>query len=126
MTTAPLATVLVVDDEPMIRKIVTWILRREGYEVLEAEDGQGGLERFEDHEEIDLVLSDIVMPNLDGVAMARELRQRRPRVCVLFMSGYSGHDRPPLDDEDLRLLLSKPFTPQQLVARVEQALSPRS
>lgn len=117
-------TVLVVDDEPMIRKLVTWILRRRGYEVIQAEDGEEGLESFDAHEVIDLVLSDIVMPKLDGVGMVRALRERRPSVPVLFMSGYTGHDRPALDDDDLRLLLSKPFTPDQLVARIEQVLDP--
>lgn len=126
MTTGSRATVLVVDDEPMIRKIVTWILRKHGYEVLEAEDGQGGLERFEAHQPIDLVLSDIVMPNLDGVTMVRLLRERHPDISVLFMSAYTGHDRPTLHDDDLRLLLSKPFTAEQLVSRVEQVLPPQA
>lgn len=115
-------TVLVVDDEPMILHLVGWILRRNGYEVLEASDGEAGLERFEANDDIALVLSDVVMPKLDGLDMVRELRQRKPAVPVVFMSGYTGHERPALEDEDLRRLLSKPFTPAELVARVQQIL----
>jgi two-component system cell cycle sensor histidine kinase/response regulator CckA len=121
--TRPL-TVLVVDDEQMIRTIVGWILRRKGYEVVEAPDGEAGLERFDARNDIDLVLSDVMMPKLDGVSMVRALRERRPTLPVLFMSAYTGNDRPVLDGDDLRLLLSKPFTPDVLIARVQQVLSP--
>lgn len=117
-------TVLVVDDEQMIRTIVGWILRRKGYEVLEARDGEEGLERFDAHEDVDLVLSDVLMPRLDGVGMVRALRQRRPTLPVLFMSAYTGHDSRGLEGDDLRLLLNKPFTPDMLVARVQQVLPP--
>lgn len=118
--------VLVVDDEPMIRKVVTWVLRRSGYEVITAPDGEAGLETFQSCDDIALVLSDIVMPRLDGVGMVRELRQRRPSIPVLFMSGYVGHQLPALADDDLHRLLDKPFTPTQLVERIEQVLSAAS
>jgi len=120
---APRPIVLVVDDEPMIRKVVTWVLRRSGYEVITAPDGEAGLETFQNCEDIALVLSDIVMPRLDGVGMVRELRQRRPSIPVLFMSGYAGHQLPALAEDDLHRLLDKPFTPTQLVERIEQVLS---
>ena len=115
--------VLVVDDEPMIRKVVTWVLRRSGYEVMTAPDGKAGLETFQSRDDIALVLSDVVMPRLDGVGMVRELRQHRPDIPVLFMSGYAGHQLPALDDDDLHRLLDKPFTPTQLIERIEQILS---
>lgn len=115
---------LVVDDEAMIRTIVRWILRRHGYEVIEAPDGEAGIERFDACQDIDLVLSDVVMPRLDGVGMVRALRERRPTLPVLFMSAYTGHDRPAIEGDDLRFLLSKPFTPEVLVARVQAVLSP--
>ncbi len=117
------ATVLVVDDETMIRNVVGWVLRRRGYDVLEACDGRAGLESFERHDDIDLVLSDIMMPKLDGVGMVQALRKRRPDLRVLFMTGYAGSDRPAIDGEDLRRLLDKPFTRQQLVERIEQVLA---
>lgn len=115
--------VLVVDDEPMIRKVISWTLQRRGYDVLVASDGEDGLTCYQDHPGIDLVLSDIVMPRLDGVGMVQALRERDPAVPVLFMSGYTGHDRPTLTDDDLRRLLDKPFTPAQLVARIEEVLA---
>ncbi len=115
-------TVLVVEDEPAIRRLVSRILGRRGYEVLVAPDGETGLRRFSEREDIDLVLTDIVMPGLDGVGLAQELRTRRPGLPVLFMSGYPGDNRPGLDEEDLDLLIDKPFTPDQLLERVEQVL----
>jgi two-component system, cell cycle sensor histidine kinase and response regulator CckA len=115
-------TVLVVEDEPAIRRLVARILGRRGYEVLAAPDGETGLRRFSEREDIDLVLTDIVMPGLDGVGMAQELRARRPGLPVLFMSGYPGDNRPGLDEDDLDLLIDKPFTPDQLLERVEQVL----
>lgn len=117
------ATILVVDDETMIRNIVTWTLKRRGFAVLQASDGVDGLQSFEAHREIDLVLSDIVMPELDGVGMVRALRDRRPEVPVLFMSGYTGHQGPALEPGDLERLLPKPFTPTELVERIEQVLA---
>jgi two-component system cell cycle sensor histidine kinase/response regulator CckA len=119
-------TVLVVEDEPAIRRLVARILGRRGYEVLAAPDGESGLRRFSEREDIDLVLTDIVMPGLDGVGMAQELRARRPGLPVLFMSGYPGDNRPGLDEDDLDLLIDKPFTPDQLVERVEQVLRGQS
>lgn len=115
-------TVLVVEDEPAIRRLVARILGRRGYEVLAAPDGETGLRRFSEREDIDLVLTDIVMPGLDGVGMAQELRARRPGLPVLFMSGYPGDNRPGLDEDDLAWLIDKPFTPDQLLERVELVL----
>ncbi|MCX4246039.1 hybrid sensor histidine kinase/response regulator [Paraliomyxa miuraensis] len=122
---APRITVLVVEDEPAIRRLVSRILGRRGYEVLAAPDGETGLRRFSEREDdIDLVLTDIVMPGLDGVGMAQELRTRRPGLPVLFMSGYPGDNRPGMDDDDLDCLIDKPFTPDQLLERIEQVLRP--
>lgn len=118
-------TVLVVDDEAMIRKLVTWILQRKGYGVVEAPDGEAGISSFEENEGIGLILSDVVMPKLDGVSMVRRLREQRPSIPVLFMSAYTGHERPELDEVDLDHLLSKPFTPDQLIERIERVLAPR-
>ena len=118
----PKATVLVVDDEPLIRRLIVAILSRRGYAVFEAEDGHDGLERLDAHAGIDLILSDIAMPRLDGLGLAQAVRARHPALPVVFMSGYSGQDHPGLCEDDVRRLLSKPFTPQQLVARIEQAL----
>jgi two-component system cell cycle sensor histidine kinase/response regulator CckA len=115
-------TVLVVEDEPAIRRLVARILARRGYEVLAAPDGETGLRRFSEREDIDLVLTDIVMRGLDGVGMAQELRARRPGLPVLFMSGYPGDNRPGLDEEDLVWLIDKPFTPDQLLERIERVL----
>lgn len=116
------ATVLVVDDEPSILNLITWVLQRRGYAVLVASDGRAGLELFDQREDIDVVVSDVAMPDLDGIGMVRELRRRRPSLPVVFMSGYDALDRPGLGD-DSSAMLRKPFTPQQLVERIEQLLA---
>ncbi len=118
----PSTTVLVVEDEGAIRRLVVKILGRHGYEVVAAPDGETGLRRFAECGEVDLVLTDVVMPGLDGVRMVQQLRKRRPDLPVLFMSGYSGDHHRGIPDDDRAMMLDKPFTPAQLVERVERAL----
>ncbi|MEM7159913.1 MAG: ATP-binding protein [Myxococcota bacterium] len=115
-------TVLVVEDEAAIRRLVVRILGRQGYEVLAASDGESGLRRFVERGDIDLVLTDIVMPGLDGVGLVRLLRRRRPELPIVFMSGYSGDHRRGIGVADRKRMLDKPFTPEQLVERIDEAL----
>jgi two-component system, cell cycle sensor histidine kinase and response regulator CckA len=108
-----MATVLVVDDEPIICSLVTEVLRRDGHSVFAAGCASQALSLFRSHDEIELVISDVVMPEMDGPALARELQAERPGLSVLLMSGCceSGH----VNSFDF---LSKPFTLGELVARV--------
>ena len=115
-------TVLVVEDEAASRRLVVRILGRQGYEVLAASDGESGLRRFVERGDIDLVLTDIVMPGLDGVGLVRLLRRRRPELPIVFMSGYSGDHRRGIGVADRKRMLDKPFTPEQLVERIDEAL----
>jgi len=82
-----------VEDEDTVRAVAERALMRQGYEVTTAADGEEGLEALgraiETESEFDLVLSDVVMPSMDGPAMAREIRRLRPELPVLFMSGYA-------------------------------------
>jgi PAS domain S-box-containing protein len=120
-------TVLVVEDEWAVRSLVRHVLGEAGYAVLEASSGQEAIEvaeRFRDR--IDLLLTDVVMPGLGGRETARRLREARPGLKVLFMSGYSydallgetGEE--PFDAE----FLSKPFPPDILLEKVETLLRP--
>lgn len=118
------ATILMVDDDELIRNLVNAILKGCGYEVLVADGGLKALqlgEQFRD--DIDLLLADVIMPDLNGPEVAHRLRSLRPALKVLFMSGYTGNvlieqgGLPPGAD-----IVSKPFTSQDLAQRVRQVL----
>jgi len=103
--------VLVVDDQPMIRRTVGRILGRSGYTVVEASSAQEGIEAFE-NSPFDVVLTDVVMPRMKGDAMVARLREIRS-VPVVFMSGYTEQ---PLDlDAERDRFIAKPFTPSELL-----------
>ena len=118
------ATVLVVEDERAVRDLVRVALTRAGYRVMTARDGEEALTRAAAHDgPIDLLLTDVVMPGLNGREVARRFRDARPSSRVLFMSGYTsdvvaGEGVLAGDAE----LLMKPFTPDELAARVRVAL----
>jgi CheY-like chemotaxis protein len=117
-------TVLVVEDEPQVRSLATRALERRGYSVLTASDGEGALRvAGAEIERIDLVLTDLAMPGIDGRALARRLRALRPDLPMLFMSGYAAAGPGELEAP----LIPKPFTPDALAARVREILdgSPR-
>ena len=87
-------TVLVVEDEPVIRELMAILLEEEGYAVRQAEDGVEALETVDQHP-IDLVLSDVKMPRLDGASLARHLRERGDPIPVVLMSAvYAEVDLP--------------------------------
>jgi PAS domain S-box-containing protein len=112
-------TVLVVEDEAALLKLIETILSEAGYRVLTAADGEKALEivtKTDIH--IDLVLTDSIMPKLSGAELANRLRTTRPGTRVLQMTGYSGGD---VDDE----VITKPFEPALLLRRVRQLLDRR-
>ncbi len=114
-------TLLVVDDEPAIVKLAESILSRHGYRVLTAADGEQALSVLE-NDKVDLTITDIIMPKLDGNQLAREIARRFPETRVLVVSGYTRtqeHDNglPPHHD-----LLYKPYTAEELLNRVRRSL----
>jgi two-component system, cell cycle sensor histidine kinase and response regulator CckA len=121
-------TVLLVEDEDAVRALASRILRRSGYKVIEARHGQDALAAAHDHpSHIDLLLSDIVLPAMNGLVLSKRLGMSRPGLRVLLMSGYT-------DDEIVRrglhepgiAYLQKPFTPDVLAAKVRTVLDTRS
>ena len=85
--------ILVVDDEPGVRELVCRTLRTHGYKTLEASDGSQALELVESGpENIDLIVTDVVMPGMDGRELGRRLEQSRPSLPVLYMSAYDVND----------------------------------
>ncbi len=118
--------VLVVEDEEGLKENLAELLRLEGYHVSTAGDGLQGLRAHLSFRP-ELVITDVVMPIMDGVEMVRALRGRDPRLKALFISGFFGTRsiRQELTDEIARFgypMLSKPFRPSQLFALVRQAL----
>ena len=114
-------TVLVVDDRAAIRDLVRETLEPCGYKILEASDGQEGLEVFERQaNQIDLVITDLIMPRLGGAELGRLVKQRRPETKILYVTGYSGES--PIVEASGRLL-QKPFTPEALAKKVRETLS---
>jgi hypothetical protein len=118
-------TVLVVEDEPALREVTRRILTRNGFDVLTAADGAQALRLCTDHPSpIHVLLTDVVMPHMPGKELADKVRSRRPRIQVLFMSGYSpGHLRAQGVLEPGAHLVEKPFDQPTLLARLHDLLA---
>ena len=115
---------MVVEDEAAVRDLVVRSLQRNGYNVIHACDGRSALELFRQHEgAVDLVLSDVVMPELSGPDLIRALRERQPDLRALFMTGYTDDEvfRRGLQDTEMGVL-HKPFGPGMLAEAVRRAL----
>jgi PAS domain S-box-containing protein len=118
-------TVLVVEDDTAVRTLTCKVLERHGYRVLSAANGADALRLAAVYPEpINLVITDVVMPELGGTELAERLRRTRPEVVVLFMSGYTEDELVRRGVADGRmLLLEKPFSPATLNRRVREALT---
>ena len=114
--------ILLVEDEDTVRAVAERALVRQGYDVTTAADGEEGLEAIGRGGAFDLVVSDVVMPSMDGPAMAREIRALKPQLPFLFMSGYAEeHLRREIDIPNMHFL-AKPFSVQQIADAVEKVL----
>ena len=116
-------TVLLVEDEPMVRTVAERALTRHGYKVLTANNGEEALDIIGHGDEIALLISDVVMPVMDGPTMVREARKTRPDLPILFMSGYAEEQlRKSIDIANVAFL-PKPFSVQELAEAVRKALA---
>ena len=113
-------TILVVEDDASVATVVSGILRDRGYTVLEAREGEAALALLEKPgvARIDLLLTDVVMPRMSGPELAARLRERRPELKVLCMSGYESDGTQAWRFE----VLKKPFSPDELAERVRDVL----
>lgn len=116
MSTKP--TVLLAEDSEAIRSLVLAVLRGEGHTILVAEDGDQAIELLESHiGKIDILLSDIFMPGMNGLELAKRIRGIRPDIHVILMSAHS----PELLSLDLNWhFMQKPFPPKALVEKINQ------
>jgi two-component system cell cycle sensor histidine kinase/response regulator CckA len=118
-------TVLLVEDEAMVRAVAERALTRQGYTVLTAENGEAALEMLEKAEKPDLLISDVVMPSMDGPTMVRHVRKRYPDLPILFMSGYAEEQLRKSINLDNVAFLPKPFSVQQLAEAARAVLAPK-
>jgi DNA-binding response OmpR family regulator len=115
-------TVLLVDDEESVQKVLTYPLEREGYRVVQARDGEEALERFRE-EPVDLVILDLMLPRLDGLAVCRRLREERSAVPIIMLTARGDEG-----DKVLGLELgaddyiTKPFSIREFMSRVRALL----
>jgi PAS domain S-box-containing protein len=119
-------TLLVVEDEPAVRQLAVDTLRRAGYQVLEAADGEDAMRVAEQHgfANIHLLCTDVVMPGMDGRALAVRLRKHHPNLRVLFVSGYVNvlHGSSGNEPEQEMPLLPKPYSANALTQRIRSLL----
>jgi two-component system, cell cycle sensor histidine kinase and response regulator CckA len=118
------ATVLLVEDEDAVRSFAVRALTTRGYKVLEAHSGTHALEVLEEHNaEVDLVISDVVMPEMDGPTLLKHLRKANPQIKIIFISGYAEEAfRNNLDEDETFTFLPKPFSLKKLAAAVKETL----
>jgi two-component system cell cycle sensor histidine kinase/response regulator CckA len=118
-------TILLVEDEPMVRGVAERALTRHGYTVLTADNGEEALEVIRRGEPIDLLISDVVMPGMDGPTMVEHARKERADLKVLFMSGYAEEQLRESLNVDNAQFLPKPFSVQDLAEATKRALAPK-
>lgn len=117
-------TILVVDDEPEIRKLVTAMLVRAGYRVFSADTGENAIRLFKHNPETELLLTDVVAPGMSGPMIAEQISALDPQIKVLFMSGYDSTQvvQKYVVERGYSLLV-KPFTMHQLESKVRNILA---
>jgi two-component system cell cycle sensor histidine kinase/response regulator CckA len=117
-------TILLVEDEEGLRALNARGLSSRGYTVLEASNGVEAIEVLDKQGSVDLVVSDVVMPEMDGPTLLKELRRRDPNVKIIFVSGYAEEAfQKNLPSQEQYAFLAKPFTLKQLVAEVKKTLA---
>ena len=113
-----LETILLVEDEPAVRQLFVQALTRAGYSVVEARNGQEAVKLFDQHGDIDLLLTDMRMPYMTGAELAHHLRGRRRTLKLLCISGHAGN----LDADLAPDFLAKPFSRDDLLKKVREVL----
>ncbi len=114
--------ILVVDDEPLIRKLVTDFLKREGYTTIEAEDGRKALDLFSTEKDIDLIILDVMLPEYDGWTVCREIRKKSRTPIIMLTARGEEFDELFGFDIGVDEYIAKPFSPNILIARVNAVL----
>jgi two-component system cell cycle sensor histidine kinase/response regulator CckA len=118
------ARVLLVDDEDVVRRVTATVLRRLGYEVLEAASGAEGVRLAREQAgSIDLLLTDVTMEDVSGVEVASAFRESHPKQPIIFTSGYGGQEMIRMAEREGGVFLDKPYDVARLSHTVEEALA---
>jgi CheY-like chemotaxis protein len=121
-----MARILIIDDEAAVRKVLRQMLEKEGHEVAEAEDGNAGVQRYQEHP-TDLIITDLLMPGKEGMETIVELRKTWPEVKIIVISGGGRMNQANLLTMARFLgavkTLGKPFERQELLAVVQEVLA---
>ena len=118
--------ILVVDDEPMVRRLVARLLEAEGYTIHEASDGAEALDRVRaDRDLFDVIVSDIVMPRMNGIELFQALSTSHPELSVILISGYGTAELAERGIAAPCAVLAKPLVPELLLAEVRRCLRRR-
>ncbi len=116
-------TVMLVEDEDAVRLFSARALRNKGYKVIEAKSGENALELLEKNPGIDVLVTDVVMPQMDGTELIKRVRERIPDMRVICISGYAEETfRKRLDSSQDVHFLPKPFTLEQLAGKVKDVV----
>jgi PAS domain S-box-containing protein len=116
-------TLLVVEDQDSVRSLIVGVLMREGYRVIEAANGEDALRvAVSLHEPVQALVTDVIMPQMSGLVLAKRLRRVWPELPVFFMRGYSGIDMSNILDKPGNDCIQKPFLPKDLVQRLREFL----
>ena len=118
--------ILLAEDDRSVRRLVVTELTRRGFTVLEAEDGLTALEMFrQEKDRIDILVTDVVMPRMNGADLAKQAERLRPGLKILFISGHPERSGAGLDPTGVTNLLMKPFTADTLAARIKELITGR-
>jgi len=118
------ATILLAEDDEQLRRLITQVLGRNGYRVIEAQDGERALQLADEFEgQLDLLVSDVVMPEVAGPELARTLQSANPSLRVLMISGTANSDVLEELLPGTNAFLAKPFRPSELIDRIQEILS---
>ena len=116
--------VLLAEDDRSVRRLVVSELGRRGFTVLDAEDGRAALDLFLQHKDrVDVLVTDVVMPRMNGTDLAKEVERIRPGMKILFISGHPERAGAGLDPVGVTNLLMKPFTADTLAARIKEMIT---
>jgi two-component system, cell cycle sensor histidine kinase and response regulator CckA len=117
-------TILLVEDELFVRQATCSLLERAGFNVLKAEYASEAMRIFHESPDIDLVMTDMVLPGANGQQLGEALRQCSPGVAVLITSGYNNLEYEVEDPETQTYFLAKPYSRRTLLAKIEEMLTP--
>jgi DNA-binding NtrC family response regulator len=118
-------TVLLAEDEPMLRQVVRVTLQHAGYDVIEAADGSAGLVILQSDSPIDVLLTDVKMPGMNGYQLAEAGLSLRPELKVMLMTGYADEAIPDIIREASIPILRKPFNFANLASSIRQVITSR-